>query len=265
MDHPGMNSGMKSEFINEAVKAFWEQEACGTQESIIGNLPELSPAWFRQIEAYRYATEPYIHSIAQFTRHSGSTVLEVGVGAGTDHVQWARARARCYGVDLTQKAIDTTEAHLSLYGLQSSLHRIDAETLPFPNNFFDVVYSWGVIHHSASPERIVAEIRRVLKPGGTFLGMMYGRHSLVACKLWIKYALFEGSPWKSLTHVIAHHMESPGTKAYTCRELKALFSEFSTVQATPVMTVYDRKRLPSWFCKWIPDDFGWFIGLQATR
>ena len=88
-----MNSGMKSEFINEAVKAFWEQEACGTQESIIGTLPELSPAWFRQIEAYRYAMEPYIHSIAQFTRHSGSTVLEVGVGAGTDHVQWARAGA----------------------------------------------------------------------------------------------------------------------------------------------------------------------------
>jgi hypothetical protein len=101
MDYPGMNSGMKSEFINEAVKAFWEQEACGTQESIIGNLPELSPAWFRQIEAYRYATEPYIHSIAQFTRHSGSTVLEVGVGAGTDHVQWARAGARCYGVFLS--------------------------------------------------------------------------------------------------------------------------------------------------------------------
>src|SRR5688572_32617911 len=140
MDHSGMNSGMKSEFINEAVKAFWEQEACGTQESIIGKLPELSPARFRQIEAYRYAMEPYIHSIAQFTRHSGSTVLEVGVGAGTDHVQWARAGARCYGGDLTQKAIDTTEAHLSLHGLQSSLHRLDAEPLPCPIPSLDIVY-----------------------------------------------------------------------------------------------------------------------------
>jgi ubiquinone/menaquinone biosynthesis C-methylase UbiE len=265
MDYTGMNSGIKNEARNQAVKTYWEQEACGTQESIIGDLPQFSPAWFRQIEAYRYAVEPYIHSIAQFTRHSGKTVLEVGVGAGTDHVQWARAGAKCYGVDLTQKAIDTTQAHLSLHGLQSSLHRIDAETLAFPNNFFDVVYSWGVIHHSANPEQIIGEIRRVLKPQGTFLGMMYGRHSLVAFKLWVKFALLQGRPWRSLRHVVAHHMESPGTKAYTCRELKALFSEFSTFHATPIMTAYDRKRLPSWICKWVPNDFGWFIGLQAVK
>ena len=265
MDRSGMNGGPKSEFMNQAVRSYWEQEACGTQDSIVGGVPELSPAWFRRIEAYRYTVEPYIHSIAQFTRHSGKTVLEVGVGAGTDHVQWARAGAKCYGVDLTQKAIDTTKVHLSLYGLQSFLQRIDAETLPFSNNFFDVVYSWGVIHHSANPERIIAEIRRVLKPGGTFLGMMYGRRSLVAFKLWVKFALCQGRPWRSLRHVVAHHMESPGTKAYTCRELNVLFSEFSTVQATPIMTAYDRKRLPSWICQWVPNDCGWFIGLQVVK
>jgi ubiquinone/menaquinone biosynthesis C-methylase UbiE len=251
--------------MNQAVKSYWEKEACGTQEFITGKLDELSPAWFRQIEEHRYEVEPFIHSVAQFTRHSGKSILEVGVGAGTDHLQWAKAGAKCYGVDLTAKAIKTTQAHLSIYGLQSCLQQIDAEELPFPDNFFDVVYSWGVIHHSANPGKIIREIRRVLKPQGVFLGMMYGRHSLVAFKLWIKFALLQGKPWKSLTEMVAHHMESPGTKAYTCTELKALFSDFTAFQPRPIMTAYDCQRVPSWILKFIPADLGWFIALRAIK
>src|ERR1043165_1097592 len=152
MDYRRINRPMNCNSINQAVKSYWEQEACGTQEFITGNMDELSPGWFRQIEEHRYAVEPFIHSIAQFTRHSGKTVLEVGVGAGTDHLQWAKAGAKCYGVDLAGKAIRIAQAHLSTYGLQSCLQQIDAEELPFPDNFFDIVYSWGVIHHSAHPE-----------------------------------------------------------------------------------------------------------------
>jgi 2-polyprenyl-3-methyl-5-hydroxy-6-metoxy-1,4-benzoquinol methylase len=72
---------------------------------------------------------------------------EVGVGAGTDHLQWARAGALCHGVDLTDAAIETTRARLAHYGFTSELRRVDAETLPFPDDTFDVVWSWGVIHH----------------------------------------------------------------------------------------------------------------------
>jgi ubiquinone/menaquinone biosynthesis C-methylase UbiE len=260
-----MSSDTNSKSENQAVQSFWEEEACGTQKFITGKVQKFSPEWFRQIEEHRYEVEPFIHSVAQFTRHSGKSILEVGVGAGTDHLQWAKAGATCYGVDLTEKAILTTQAHLSTYGYQSFLQHIDAEELPFADNFFDVVYSWGVIHHSTHPEKIIREIRRVLKPQGTFLGMMYGRHSIVALKLWLKFALFHGKPWKSLSQIIADHMESPGTKAYTCRELKELFSEFSCFEATPIMTCYDCKSLPSWICQWIPAHLGWFISLKAVK
>jgi ubiquinone/menaquinone biosynthesis C-methylase UbiE len=162
---------------NEDVRQYWDQEACGTYKSVVGALPELSREWFASVEQHRYAMEPFIHTIAEFPTHRGKTVLEVGVGAGTDHLQWARAGAVCFGVDLTQRAIDTTRAHLTLHGFSSTLQRIDAETLPFPDASFDVVYSWGVIHHSARPEQIVREIRRVLKPEGMFIGMLYARHS----------------------------------------------------------------------------------------
>ncbi len=250
---------------NEDTRRYWNQEACGTGRPIVGEVPELSREWFERIETHRYALEPFIHSVAQFTRHHGERLLEVGVGAGTDHLQWARAGALCHGVDLTQRAIDSTRAHLALHGLDSQLQRIDAETLPFPDESFDVVYSWGVLHHSAHPEQIIREIRRVLRPNGRFIGMLYARHSLVAIKLWLKYGLLRGRPDRNLSDLVAHHMESPGTKAYTVREVRALFEQFTHVTATTVMTPYDRLRLPSWLADLIPDRCGWFICIHAVK
>jgi ubiquinone/menaquinone biosynthesis C-methylase UbiE len=250
---------------NEDVRQYWDQEVCGTYESVVGTLPELSREWFALVEQHRYAMEPFIHTFAQFPAHRGKTVLEVGVGAGTDHLQWARAGAVCYGVDLTQRAIDTTRAHLALHGLSSHLQRIDAETLPFPDACFDVVYSWGVIHHSAHPEQIIREIRRVLKPNGTFIGMLYARHSLVVFKLWVKHALLKGRPWRSWMELVADHMESPGTKAYTIHELNALWSEFSSCDTTQILTPYDGNWFPGWMRRFFPDRWGWFIAITARK
>ncbi len=250
---------------NEDTRRYWNQEACGTGRSIVGEVPELSREWFERIESHRYTLEPFIHSIAQFTRHHGKRLLEVGVGAGTDHLQWARAGVDCHGVDLTQRAIDLTRARLSLYGFTSDLQRIDAEILPFDDDSFDLVYSWGVIHHAEHPERIIAEIRRVLKPNGMFIGMLYGRHSLVAVKLWVKYGLARGRPDRTLSDLVARHMESPGTKAYTVREVRGLFDQFNRVPASKLLTPYDRLRFPSWFMNLVPERWGWFICIHAVK
>ena len=144
--------------INPDVRAYWEQEPCGTDRAVVGDLHKHSREWYEEVERFRYEVEPFIHSVAQFTRHRGKRILEIGVGAGTDHLQWARAGCDCFGVDLTDAGIETTKERLALYGLASTLQRVDAETLPFDDGFFDLVYSWGVIHHSAHPDRILAEI-----------------------------------------------------------------------------------------------------------
>lgn len=250
---------------NEQVQQYWDQEACGTYQSVVGDLPELSREWFARVEQHRYEKEPFIHTMAQFSAHRGKKLLEVGVGAGSDHLQWARAGAVCFGVDLTQRAIDTTRAHLALHGLSSTLQRIDAETLPFPDGSFDVVYSWGVIHHSAHPERIVREIKRVLRPGGLFIGMLYARHSLVVFKLWVRHALLKGQPWRSWADVVAHHMESPGTKAYTIPELHALWSDFSSCETSQLLTPYDYNRFPGWMRPWFSNRWGFFVAIRAVR
>jgi SAM-dependent methyltransferase len=250
---------------NADVRAHWEQEPCGTDRAVVGDLAARSREWFEEVERFRYEVEGYIHSVAQFTRHHGKTILEVGVGAGTDHLQWARAGCRCYGVDLTDAAVETTRARLALYGLDSELQRIDAESLPFESGQFDLVYSWGVIHHSARPERIIAEIHRVLKPGGLFIGMMYGRRSVTALRFWVRYALLRGRPWRSVSDVLASHVESPGTKAYRVRELRELFAAFRVVTARPVITVADTSDWPRWISRFFPDDWGWFITLSVEK
>jgi len=251
--------------LNEQVRAFWEKGPCGTGGPIVGDAVIGTREWYDRIEQHRYTVEPMIHAVAQFTRHRGKKMLEVGVGAGTDHLQWARAGCECYGVDLTDAAIETTRERLALHGLASNLRRTDAESLPFADASFDLVYSWGVIHHSERPQKIVGEIHRVLKPGGMFVGMVYGRRSPHVFKVWVRQALLRGRPWRSAADVIWHHVESIGTKSYTVKEAHQLFGVFSGREIAPAITPYDTSHWPSWISRFFPSQWGWFITVRATK
>jgi ubiquinone/menaquinone biosynthesis C-methylase UbiE len=251
--------------LNTIVRQFWEAEPCGTSEDIVGNLPKESLEWFERIEKYRYSMEPFIFSVAQFDQHKGKRMLEVGVGAGTDHLQWARAGAECHGVDLTDAGIETTRCHLKYYGFTSDLQRVDAEHLPFPDNHFDLIYSWGVIHHSERPEQILGEIHRVLKPGGQFIGMMYSRYSLRSVRFWVKHALLKGKPWLSLGDVIWDHMESLGTKAYTIPEMRRFLRVYADVSFQKFVTPYELTKLPTFLKRLVPSPWGWYITWKARK
>jgi ubiquinone/menaquinone biosynthesis C-methylase UbiE len=251
---------------NRAVRAYWENEPCGTGEAIVGKIPQSRRAFFEKVENHRYAIEPHIFTVAQFSRFHGRKVLEIGVGAGTDHLQWARSGVDLYGVDLTQAAISMTRARLKSHGFSSQLQRWDAEQrLPFRSGFFDVVYSWGVIHHAEEPEKILKEVYRILKPGGVFIGMLYGRHSLRALRLWIRRALLAGRPWQSLGKVVADHMESPGTHSYTSGELRGLLRPYRRVEFLPWITPYDTKGIPPVLQRLLPACLGWFLAFRAWK
>jgi len=251
--------------LNDEVRAYWEAEPCGTGAPELTQIEKGSLAWFLELERTRYVLDPYIWSVAQFARHAGERVLEIGVGAGTDHAQWAAVTDKLHGVDLTAAAIETTSRNLALRGRRSNLQRLDAEALPFEDGAFDVVYSWGVIHHAEAPERVFAEVHRVLRPGGVFLGMLYARHSLVAYRKWFGNALKAGRPWRSLKSVIWDHMESVGTKAYTEAEVRQLFAAFAACRTTRFLTPYDTEGMPAWVNRVLPAALGWNIGIEATR
>lgn len=206
--------------MKDEVRAYWDNRACGTEH---GKSEKYSRAYFDEIEEKRYSIEKEIFPFAQFTRFHGKRVLEVGVGAGSDFTQWVRAGAEAYGIDLTDEAVEHVQNRLAVYGLEAAGIQVsDSENIPHKDNFFDLVYSWGVIHHTPDTEKAFSEIVRVTKPGGRIKLMLYNRRSLGAFWLWFQYALLKGNPFQSFAKVIFYHMESIGTKAYTYDEVRRM-------------------------------------------
>ncbi|MFL5482609.1 MAG: class I SAM-dependent methyltransferase [Gemmatimonadaceae bacterium] len=216
----------------ELVREFWDEAACGEDLYLRGS----DVASYELQAKQRYELEPYISEFAEFDAAKGKRVLEIGVGLGADHQRFAEAGAELCGIDLTARAVDHTRRRLSAYGLTSNVKIGDAERLEFPTGYFDRVYSWGVLHHSPATPDAVSEVWRVLKPGGKAHIMIYHKWSLVGLMLWVRYALLRLRPWLSLREVYARYLESPGTKAYTVREAKQLFSQFRAVEVATVLT-----------------------------
>ena len=250
-----------TETLKEAVRAHWEAEPCGSR---LADAEPGSREFFAQVEAERYRLEPFIPSFAEFERWRGKRVLEIGVGLGTDFVGFARAGAHVTGIDLTESAAELVRKRLALEGLVGDVRAADAEALPFDDGSFDLVYSWGVLHHTPNTERALAEVQRVLRPGGEARIMLYARRSWFALGVWGKTALLRGRPWRSFTDVLAAHVESPGTKAYTQRELDELFGSFADVRYRRFLTPYDR-RVAGPLARLGGDRLGWFLGICARR
>lgn len=233
------------------VRDFWEREACGERYGAAQ-------------DQKRYALEPEIIPFASFASGKGKRVLEIGVGMGADFVRWAGAGADATGVDLTERAVSLTQRRLAERELSGVVEVADAERLPFPDNRFDIVYSWGVLHHTPQPELAFREAVRVLAPGGQLRVMVYHRRSWVAAAAWVRFGLLRGQPATTLRGAVAQ-IESPGTRAFTAPEVSALLTEgMSELTVRPVLTHWDRKVAPL-AARITGDRFGWFLLIKGTK
>jgi SAM-dependent methyltransferase len=237
------------------VQRFWQAKPCG---SVHASSPEGTREYFGEVERRRYELEPFIAGHARFAECRDLDVLEIGVGLGTDFVQFARAGARVTGIDLTPRAVELVRSRLALEGLAGDVQVADAEQLPFVDRRFDVVYSWGVLHHTPDVERAIREALRVVKPGGRVCVMLYARRSWVAFGLWARYALLHVRPWRSLSAVVATHMESAGTRAFSRRELATAFAGLDELRIEHVGTPYDR-RIAGPLARLTGSRLGWFM------
>jgi ubiquinone/menaquinone biosynthesis C-methylase UbiE len=113
-----------------------------------------------------------------FEAARGKRVLEVGCGSGFAVQLFAEAGADVSARDLTPWAVETTRKRLAAFGLEADVVQGDGEQLEFADGEFDLVFSWGVIHHSHDMDRALRELVRVLAPGGRIVLMVYNRRSL---------------------------------------------------------------------------------------
>ena len=207
----------------DEVRTFWNTESCG--ERYASGITKEN--FYKSETANRYHLEPYIKDFAEFEKFMGKSVLEIGVGMGSDHSQIANNNPfSLTGIDLTSRAVEHTKERFETLGLKSNLMISNAENLSFPSDSFDKIYSWGVLHHSPNTEKCFNEVWRVLKKGGEAKIMVYYKYSPVGWMLWLRYGLFKLKPNISLATIYSKYLESPGTKAYTFSEAKFLVSKF---------------------------------------
>jgi len=251
-----------NEPLKDEVRDYWNAHPCGTQFT---HLEWGSKEFFEEVERFRYETQPFMREVMEFDRHGGEHLLEVGCGLGTDLIQFARGGALVTGVDLTPASAELVKRRLALYGLPGDAQVADAERLPFPDNSFDVVYSFGVLHHTPNTPRAVDEVYRVLKPGGRIIIMLYHRRSWhVQVGIW--YARMKNKlrlQADAADDWIRQYdgVDNPLGKAYSRSEIRTMFRRFADLRImtvdplrrglSPAMNVINQKFFASWWGFWL--------------
>ncbi|WP_206597544.1 class I SAM-dependent methyltransferase [Polycladidibacter stylochi] len=166
----------------ESVKNYWNKRPCNIRHS---KEPVGTKEYFDQVEKRKYFVEPHIPAFADFPKWQEKKVLEIGCGIGTDAVNFARNGAQYTGVELSEESLKIAKTRFALYGLDGNLISANAEEIDqsVPCNHFELAYSFGVLHHTPSPERAIAAIHKTLKEDGELRLMLYARNSWKAAMI----------------------------------------------------------------------------------
>ena len=171
----------------DAVKKFWNDRPCNIRHGIaeIG-----TKEYFDQVEARRYFVEPHIVEFAEFDKWNGKKVLEIGTGIGTDTIRFLRAGADVTSIDLSDESVAIAKKRADMYGFDSSRIQVqNAEEFSFPQKF-DLVYSFGVIHHTPNPRAVIERIAGHQTSGQELRIMLYSK---ISYKLF--WAMHENDRW----------------------------------------------------------------------
>ena len=195
---------------NEEISAYWDTRIHDTVLS--DDLPG-TRGFYAAMDAYRYSRLEYLPEFVDFERWRGCNVLDLGCGAGLDLARFVRAGARAVGVDLSRGAVTMAGEYLTISGLESSLVQADAAHLPLAQESFDLVFCHGVLSFVRDEAAVVDEIRRVLRPDGMAILMVYNRRS------WMYTA-------HRLLGLPLGHADAPGFRTHSRAEFAALLAPF---------------------------------------
>jgi 2-polyprenyl-3-methyl-5-hydroxy-6-metoxy-1,4-benzoquinol methylase len=264
------------------VQRYWDTRPCNIRHS---PKPVGSKEYFDEVEARKYFVEPHIPAFAEFDRWQGKRVLEVGCGIGTDSINFARAGARLTAVDLSGESLRIAEQRAKVMGVAERIEFVHANaeelTSAVSGGPYDLVYSFGVVHHTPRPERALAEMRTLVAPGGTLKLMVYHRRSWKVGAIVVGQG--RGRIWKT-NELVATHSEAqtgcPVTYTYSRRQARELVERSGfRVEEVRVDHVFpyrvrdyvEYRYLKEPYFAWLPDPlfraferrFGWHLLVTA--
>ncbi|MFL7892988.1 MAG: class I SAM-dependent methyltransferase [Anaerolineales bacterium] len=199
------------------IRDYWNEHIHDLE---VATEPIGSPGFFDQLDAYRFDKLRYLPQLVDFGGYSGKRLIEIGCGVGIDLVHFAKGEAQVTGIDLSEVSIGLAQANFSQRGLDADLRVMNGEAMEFEDNCFDVVYAHGVLQYTAHAESMMAEIYRVLKPGGEAIMMVYNRNS------WL-------NAMSKVMKVGLEHEDAPVLKKYSIGEYKTLLSPFDQIKIIP--------------------------------
>jgi ubiquinone/menaquinone biosynthesis C-methylase UbiE len=268
----------------ERVREFWNRRPCNIRHS---PRPLGSREYFDEVEARKYFVEPHIPRFAQFETWRDKKVLEIGCGIGTDTINFARHGASVVAVDLSERSLDIARRRAEVFGFQDRIrfYRGSAEELRsiVPVESFDLIYSFGVIHHTPQPDRLIQELTHFSRPGTTLKIMVYYRYSWKVFSVVVTDG--RGLFWRA-SSIVARNSEAqtgcPVTYTYSRRSARELvgqsgfrvtdisvdhifpyriseYTQYRYVKAAPFCWFPDRamRRLEKWL--------GWHLCLTAVK
>ena len=255
--------------VIDQVRAYWSRRPCNIRHS---TKPVGTREYFDEVEARKYFVEPHIPAFADFERWRGKKVLEIGCGIGTDSINFARAGADITVVDLSHESLDVCRKRFEVFGLEANFYEGDAEHLSefVPVEKYDLIYSFGVIHHTPHPERVMEQLRRYCKPETELRLMLYTKWSWKV--LWIILTYGHGAIWRS-DELVSRYSEaqegSPVTFYYSFRGVRYLLRD-----AYDIVDIHKDHIFPYridkyvkyeyqwvWYFRWLPTP--WFEWLES--
>jgi len=264
------------------VRDYWDARPCNLRHS---PAPVGTKDYFDQVEARKYFVEPHIPGFAEFERWRGKKVLEIGCGIGTDTINFARHGATVTTVDLSERSIELARKRAAVFGVERQIQFYggNAEELTqfVPVESYDLIYSFGVIHHTPHPRKVLEQLKEYTRPGTTVKIMVYHRRSYRVA--WIMLAEGRGQFWK-LADLVAKNSEAqtgcPVTYTYTRGEGRKLL-ELHGFHVTDVRVEHifpylirdyvEYRYVKKLYFRWLPQglfrvlerQFGWHLLLSA--
>ena len=274
----------------QKVKDFWNKRPCNVRHSS----KELgTKEYFDEVESKRYFVEPHNKIFANFSSWKDLKVCELGCGIGTDTINFARHGANVTAIDLSEESIKIAKQRAVVFGHKDKINFVcgsieELDTL-LGKEKFDLIYSFGVIHHTQNPDAVFSKIKNHLNPGGEFRVMVYNRRSWRVLEILFQSNIFKSLlsllKKKSIDEIVANYSEAqtgcPVTFTYTPSQFKKIVERnglsvktlevhhiFSWKINEYVQGVYEKKLLwkliPNFVFNKLQRLIGWHLCVVAT-
>lgn len=250
----------------QIVKEYWNRRPCNIRHS---SKPVGTRLYFDEVEARKYFVEPHIPVFAQFERWKGKKVLEIGCGIGTDSINFARAGAELTIVELSKESLSVCKKRFEVYDLNARFYIGNAEEMDsfLPVEPYDLIYSFGVIHHTPHPDRVFDQIKKYCTSETELRIMLYSKWSWKV--FWIILKHGGGVFWRADELVKAYSEAQTGcpvTYYYTFRDICRIMSGFEIIEMRKehifpyIIEKYINYQYEwVWYFRWMPKPlFRWF-------